>query len=83
MAEKRFRLVEVVDGRERSDFEDSEDDYDGYLDMDEGDRDVCEDEGHTGPYLALDIWGGRSHIKHAPLILPHMSCIVIDFLSVC
>ena len=47
MAEKRFSLVEVVDGLEGSDFEDSEDDFDGYLDMDEDDRDVCEHEGHS------------------------------------
>ena len=39
MAEKKFSLVEVVDGLEGSDFED--------LDMDEDDRDECEHEGHS------------------------------------
>ena len=34
MAERRFTLREVVDGLEGSDFEESDDDFDGYLDMD-------------------------------------------------
>ena len=34
MAEKRFSLKEVMDGLDGSDFEESDDDFDGYLDMD-------------------------------------------------
>ena len=35
MAERHLTLNEVMDGLEGSDFEDSEDDFDGYLDMDD------------------------------------------------
>ena len=40
MAEKRFSLSEVMDGLDGSDFEESDDDFDGYLDMD-SDSDNC------------------------------------------
>ena len=38
MAERRFTVSEVVEGLQDSDFDDSDDDFDGYLDMD------CEEE---------------------------------------
>ena len=38
-----YTVEEVIDGLEGSDFEESEDDFEGYLDMDSGD-DVCDEE---------------------------------------
>ena len=44
MAERHFTIDEVVDGMEGSDFEDSDDDFDGYLDMDVWNEDRQEEE---------------------------------------
>ena len=56
MAERRFTLSEVVEGLQESDFEDSEDEFDGYLDMGgEEERDECMQERIDGE--AVDVAG--------------------------
>lgn len=42
MAEKRYTISEVIDGLDESDYEESEDDFEGYLDMDNYDE--CDEE---------------------------------------
>ena len=46
MAEKRFTLNEVMDGLDGNDFEESDDDFDGYLDMDSDSDDSNIEEEH-------------------------------------
>ena len=61
MAEKCFTLSEVMEELQGSDFEDSDDDFEGYLDMDaERDESVREEQqdsvaGVTGESVAEDV----------------------------